>query len=279
MIGKGEALLMEARVVESQRRDEHLALEHEVATTSAALGMEKDWAKLLGAAAKAADTARWWLRDHTEKLQAIKRDLGVLGEKLSQATQAEAEATIVEEEMRTDRARLDRLKVLVTAFGKQGIPALLIERAVPDLEAIANDVLGVLSDGRMSLELRSTRDTAAKTTVETLDIVVLTSAGERPYENFSGGEAMRVDLALRMALSQLRASRAGARCEMLVLDETCAPLDDDGRAMFVDCLSRAAERFATVLVITHVPELKELFPVCLQITKDHAGSHVEVVSK
>jgi len=174
--------------------------------------------------------------------------------------------------------RLNLLKILAQAFGKSGIPALLIEQAVPDLEAVANDVLSVLSDGRLSLALRSQRETKAKTIQETLDIVIADERGERAYENFSGGEAMRVDLALRVALSMLLASRAGARCEMLVLDETCAPLDAQGRALFVECLARVAERFATVLCTTHCDDLKDAFPYRYEVSKNGQGSTVNLVA-
>ena len=181
-------------------------------------------------------------------------------------------------QVRDGERRLNVLKILAQAFGKSGIPALLIEQSVPDLEAVANDVLSMLSDGRMSLALRSQRETKAKTIQETLDIVIADERGERAYENFSGGEAMRVDLALRIALSVLLASRAGARCEMLVLDETCAPLDAQGRALFVDCLGRISDRFATVLVVTHMDELKELFPYRYEVSKNGQGSTVNLVA-
>ncbi len=97
-------------------------------------------------------------------------------------------------------------------------------------------------------------------------------------ENFSGGEAMRVDLALRIALSMLLSSRAGARCELLVLDEACAPLDAHGRALFVDCLCKVAEHFATVLCITHCEDLKDLLPYRFEVSRNGQGSQVELVA-
>jgi exonuclease SbcC len=63
-----------------------------------------------------------------------------------------------------------------------------------------------------------------------------------------------------------------------VLDETCAPLDAQGRALFVECLQKVAERFATILVITHVEELKDLFPFRFEISKTAEGSRVEVIA-
>jgi len=51
---------------------------------------------------------------------------------------------------------------------------------------------------------------------ETLDILISDGAGTRDYEMFSGGEAFRVNFAIRLALSRVLAHRAGAR-------HCCAP--------------------------------------------------------
>jgi len=242
------------------------------------LGPARDWDALLAKAEQAIKTARSAIAGLQAKLQTLGQQHGALEERLRLAEQAVAEVEQLSVQLRDGDRRLNLLKILAQAFGKSGIPALLIEQAVPDLEAVANDVLSTLSDGRMSLALRSQRETKAKTIQETLDIVIADDQGQRPYESFSGGEAMRVDLALRIALSVLLASRAGARCEMLVLDETCAPLDAQGRALFVDCLGRISDRFATVLVVTHVDELKELFPYRFEVSKNGQGSTVNLVA-
>jgi exonuclease SbcC len=262
-----DGLMAEAK----QAAERRAALEKE-------LGPARDWDALLTGAESTIKTARSSIAGLQAKLQTLGQQRGTLEERLRLAEQAVAEVEQLAIKVRDGERRLNLLKILAQAFGKSGIPALLIEQAVPDLEAVANDVLSVLSDGRMSLALRSQRETKAKTIQETLDIVIADERGERAYENFSGGEAMRVDLALRIALSVLLASRAGARCEMLVLDETCAPLDAQGRALFVDCLERISDRFATVLVVTHVEELKELFPYRYEVSKNGQGSMVNLVA-
>jgi len=277
-VERAEAQLAEVRTqldgltAEAQQTAERkAALEKE-------LGPARDWDALLAQAEQAMKAARSTIAELQAKLQTLGQQHGALKERLRLGEQAATEAEQLSVRVRDGERRLNLLKILTQAFGKSGIPALLIEQAVPDLEAVANDVLSVLSDGRMSLALRSQRETKAKTIQETLDIVIADERGERAYENFSGGEAMRVDLALRIALSVLLASRAGARCEMLVLDETCAPLDAQGRALFVDCLGRISDRFATVLVVTHVDELKELFPYRFEVSKNGQGSTVNLVA-
>lgn len=243
------------------------------------LGPAEDWARALQTATTKIADAKRQAANLQQALQGLERQVGAIEQRIEAATKAAEEAEKVRGELAKSEGRLRILKELVTAFGKSGIPALLMEQAIPDLEAVANDVLSTLSDGRMSVSLRSQRETKANTISETLDIVVLTDQGERSYDGFSGGERMRVDLALRFALSMLLASRAGARCELMVLDEAAAPLDQQGQQLFVECLTRLAERFATILVISHVEALKDAFPVCLQVTKNGDGSRVEVVAR
>ena len=46
---------------------------------------------------------------------------------------------------------------------------------------------------------------------ETLEIYISDEVGTRNYELYSGGEAFRVNFALRLALSRLLARRAGSK--------------------------------------------------------------------
>lgn len=43
--------------------------------------------------------------------------------------------------------------------------------------------------------------------IETLDIRISDDGGERPYENYSGGEKFRINFAVRLALSRVLAYR------------------------------------------------------------------------
>ncbi len=277
-VERAEAQLAEVRAQVETLTAEARQMTARQAALEKALGPLRDWQTELAAIEHTVKRCRAEAATLQTNLQSLQQQQGVLQERLRAAEQAAEEVARLSEQVRAGQRRLQVLKVLAQAHGKSGIPALLIEQAVPDLEAVANEVLSVLSDGRMSLALRCQKETRAKTLQETLDILIGDEYGERAYENFSGGEAMRVDLALRIALSTLLASRAGARCELLVLDEAAAPLDEEGRALFVECLERVAERFATVLVITHVDSLKDCFPFRYEISKNGTGSMVNLVA-
>jgi exonuclease SbcC len=93
------------------------------------------------------------------------------------------------DEMEPLAKELVRWQQLVKAFGKDGIPALIIENAVPELERIANDILSQMSGGKNFLRFETQKELKSLSGMaETLDIIVGDWAGERIYETYSGGE-------------------------------------------------------------------------------------------
>ncbi|MDP6779820.1 MAG: AAA family ATPase [Candidatus Latescibacteria bacterium] len=168
---------------------------------------------------------------------------------------------------------------LVTAFGKDGIPSLIIEQSIPEMEEGANRLLSRLTDNRTHVSLESLRDLKKGGTRETLDIRISDELGERSYELYSGGEAFRIDFALRIALSQLLARRSGTRLCTLVVDEGFGTQDTEGLDHMVEAIQAVSEDFDKILVITHVESLKQAFPVRIEVTKHpDTGSRFEVLS-
>ena len=168
---------------------------------------------------------------------------------------------------------------LAVAFGKNGIQAMIIESALPEIEEEANRLLGRLTDGGMTVRLATQR--AKKTDgmlKETLDIIIRDIEGEKSYEMFSGGEAFRINFAIRVALSKLLARRAGAKLKLLVIDEGFGTQDASGREHLVEAINTISDDFEKILVVTHIQELKDQFPIKIEVTKDKEGSHIEIVS-
>ena len=175
--------------------------------------------------------------------------------------------------------RVAQLKMLETAFGKDGVPALLIEQALPEIEMQANELLDRLSDGRMSVSFateREFKDKKREDKRQTLDILISDATGSREYELFSGGEAFRINFAIRLALSRVLAGRAGARLQTLVIDEGFGSQDEEGRQRLIEAIRLVSRDFAKILVITHLDELKDAFDSRIIVTKADGGSRVEV---
>ena len=153
-------------------------------------------------------------------------------------------------------------------FGKNGIQAIIIENAIPELEEEANRILARVTDNAMHLTLETQRDTRSGNVAETLDIRISDALGTRNYELFSGGEAFRINFALRIALSKMLARRAGARLRTLVIDEGFGTQDSEGLERLVEVIRAIKNDFSKIFVITHLPELKNIFETHIEVKKD-----------
>ena len=161
---------------------------------------------------------------------------------------------------------------LFGAFGRSGVPAMLIDAAVPHVENEANHLLGRMTDNRMAIKLETQRVNQGGNTVETLDILVSDELGSRNYELFSGGEAFRINLSLRIALSKVLSQRLGAPLPTLFIDEGFGTQDAAGRERIVDAIASIQDEFEKIIVITHLDDLKDLFPTRIEVLKTEAGS-------
>lgn len=176
--------------------------------------------------------------------------------------------------------QISLLRQLEEACGRKGVQALLIDAALPEIEAYANNLLMSLSGGDMHVKFETKRAAKSKqdSLIETLDIIISDSYGVRPYENYSGGEKFRVNFAIRLALSQVLARRAGARLRTLVIDEGFGSQDPEGRQRLVEAINAVQSEFACILVITHIDELRDKFPARIDVEKTAAGSRLSVVT-
>ncbi|ARA92608.1 hypothetical protein AWN76_005130 [Rhodothermaceae bacterium RA] len=212
-------------------------------------------------------------------LQDLQRRLGELQARLQQAENDRAALEDARREHRAARKERTLYRHLKTAFGKHGIPSLIIEQTLPEIEERANDLLERLTDGKMRVRLETLKDKKSGGTKETLNIIITDEQGiPRPYETFSGGEAFRANFALRIALSQLLADRADVRIRTLVIDEGFGTQDTQGLQNLVEAIQVIKDDFAKILVITHLEELKEAFPVRIEVEKHPTeGSRFEVI--
>ncbi len=211
--------------------------------------------------------------------QAAHREIGV------RTSQLERCAALREERIRRTEAQHAAAKEkqvfteLQGAFGKKGVQALIIENALPEIQDVANETLGRMTDGGMQVQLVTQKEAKTKgvSAIETLDIIISDDMGTRPYEMYSGGEAFRVNFALRIALSKMLARRAGAPLQTLLLDEGFGTQDPRGRESIIEAINTVADDFALILVITHIEELKDQFPTRIEVVKGQAGSTFAVV--
>jgi exonuclease SbcC len=169
---------------------------------------------------------------------------------------------------------------LAQAFGKNGIQALMIENVLPQLEAETNQILGRLSNYQLHVQFVTQRAGKRKAPhsrtglklIDTLDILIADAQGTRPYETYSGGEAFRINFAIRLALARLLAQRSGTALQLLIVDEGFGTQDEAGCDRLIAAIQAIASDFACILTVTHMPRLKEAFQTHIEVAKTEQGS-------
>lgn len=189
--------------------------------------------------------------------------------------------TLVQEEAHLKQLETDieEYQILAQALSKDGIQGLLIEHVLPEIEHEANQLLSKLTNNQAHLMIESLRDLKSGGAKETLDIKISDAMGIRPYELFSGGEAFRIDFALRLAISKLLARRNGTSLQTLIIDEGFGSQDEEGLNNIMECLYAIQEEFAKIIIVSHLPSMKEQFPTHFYISKNPRGSTVQVIEQ
>ena len=215
------------------------------------------------------------------EISQISRRLGAEKQKLDTIERKKVEKEKTQSELEQIIVEINRYQKLEEAFGKNGVPALLIEQALPEIEAHANELLDRLTLGQLSIHFETQteyKDKKRQDKKETLEILINDANGHtRAYEMFSGGEAFRINFAIRLALSQVLAKRSGARLQTLVIDEGFGSQDTTGRSRLVETINLVKKDFSKILIITHLEELKDAFPGRIEVEKTPSGSRAEVI--
>lgn len=208
----------------------------------------------------------------------LSQKLGGFSQKLKQIEEFEEKKKKEEAKLSEILGKIGILDELSFSFSKNGVPAMIISETLPAVEEESNRLLSEISEGKMSLRFETLRQKkTSEQQIETLDIIISDNLGERPYELFSGGEAFRINFAIRVAISKLLSRRAGAKLEFLVVDEGFGALDTAGREDIISAINSVRDEFKKILVITHIEDFKSAFENQILVSKDEKGSRIEMV--
>jgi len=167
---------------------------------------------------------------------------------------------------------------VLQAFSSTGIPNLIIQNVLDDLQAEANELLGQLKPGlQLSFFVEKT---VGKTgdQADTLDINYHINGKERYYEQLSGAQKLAVAFSLKLGLSFLLHKMIGTNIQFLLLDEIDQSLDKASVDAFADIVKFFQKDF-TILVITHNDRLKDKFSHAILVEQDmNMISRARVVS-
>lgn len=174
--------------------------------------------------------------------------------------------------------KLGMYPTVLQAFSTTGIPNLIIQNVLDDLQVEANNLLQQLKPG---LQLAfAVEKTVEKTgdQADTLDITYTVNGKERYYKQLSGAMQLAVAFSLKLGLSFLLQKMIGTDIKFLLLDEIDQSLDKASVDAFADIVKFFQKDF-TILIITHNDRLKDKFSHAILVEQDiNMVSQARVVS-
>lgn len=215
------------------------------------------------------------LRMLENELIKMEGDLRIQLEKQKDLEVLEKERDEKEKELRDLFEKKNFYTTISEAFGKKGIQAMIIEEEIPHIEEEANFLLAKITDGRMKIKIETKRTKkGSEEEIETLDIQIADELGIRNYEMYSGGEAFRINFAIRIALSKLLSFRAGTKLRFLAIDEGFGTLDAAGQEDIIAAINSIKNDFSKIIIVTHLGEIRDVFPSRINVYKDSGGSRI-----
>ena len=177
---------------------------------------------------------------------------------------------IKKEDLTKEIKRLDEeysvMPDLLEAFGPTGIPNLIIQNVLDDLQIEANTILEKIRPGlQLSFVIEKTKGDGQID--DDLEIDYFINGQPIDYQLLSGAQKIDVMFGLKLGLSSLQKKKLGSNIKMLLLDEVDPALDPLGVDYFAEIIKILQKDF-TILVITHNPRLQDKFKTKIIVEQD-----------
>ncbi|MCU6710382.1 SMC family ATPase [Paenibacillus sp. J5C_2022] len=145
--------------------------------------------------------------------------------------------------------------------------------------AMANERLKGLSGGQFQLVRSDRLEARGKQSGLGLDVYDAYTGQNRDVKTLSGGEKFNASLCLALGMSDvIQSHQGGVSIEMMFIDEGFGSLDEESLHNAIAALVDLQRAGRMIGVISHVGDLKEAFPACLEVTKSREGfSRTEIV--
>lgn len=163
--------------------------------------------------------------------------------------------------------------ILLKAFSRDGISSHILENILPELEKEANNILSEIMQEAFYIKFKIQKKTKSDKIKDTFDIMICDDDIEREFASYSGGEKVRISVAIRLAISQLLSRSLGVNLKFLLIDEL-EYLDSDGLDRFINIIEKLKEQFDTILIISHLTKLKDDIKNCIVVEKNIGGSKI-----
>lgn len=196
------------------------------------------------------------IRKNQSLLDVANRQVGLLEGKINELTRERAD-------FEEKRRKWKVYETLIQAYGKNGIPLMIIASEMPKINAEISKILHGITNFDVVLEADADNND--------LEIYLDYGDSRRPIELGSGMEKMLASLAIRVALINISAL---PKSDVLIIDEGFGALDDSNVEACNRLLGSLKRYFKSILVISHVDAVKEAVDTMIEITHNGKDSNV-----
>lgn len=227
-----------------------------------------------------ADKVKNLITLESDKLSQLNKEIHSINKEISHLNSTKAVITHNIEQKQNDKNKKESLQknlqdlnekyrsypLVLQAFSSTGIPNLIIQNVLDDLQVEANNLLAQLKPSlQLSFAVEKTKSDGSES--DTLDINYFLSGKERQYDQLSGAQKLAVTFSLKLGLSFLLQKMVGTNIKFLMLDEIDQALDKASVDAFADIVKHFQKDF-TILVITHNDRLKDKFKHTVLVEQD-----------
>ncbi len=219
-----------------------------------------------------------------KRLEQLKQDYELALNQLNRSKEHQREAAdlkinIMEanEHVRDSEKKLGVISDLYDVIRGQNGRKISFERylQIEYLEQIidaANSRLKELSNGQYYLTRSDRQESHGKQSGLALDVYDSYTGQTRDVKTLSGGEKFNASLSLALGMSDVIQSFQGnISINTMFIDEGFGSLDEESLTKAIDTLIDLQQSGRMIGVISHVQELKSLFPATLEVTKTKEG--------
>lgn len=136
----------------------------------------------------------------------------------------------------------------------------------------ANVRLRDLSNGQFMLQRSERLENRGKQSGLGLDVYDAYTGQNRDVKTLSGGEKFNASLCLALGMTDvIQSHQGGVTIEMMFIDEGFGSLDEESLQKAITALVDLQRAGRMIGVISHVQELKDAFPACLEVSKTKEG--------
>lgn len=220
----------------------------------------------------------------TEQLQSINKEishhgnaLAVIQHTIEQKTNDAASKEALEKQVNLLNDKLTLYPSVIQSFSSTGIPKLIIQTVLDDLQIEANNLLSQLRpDLQLTFSTEKTKVDGDQ--ADTLDIQYFVNGRKRYYKALSGAMRLAVAFSLKLGLSLLLQKMLGIDIKFLLLDEIDQPLDKASIDALVGII-KFFQKDLTILIITHNDRMNDKFSHTILVEQDiNMVSKAKVVS-